>query len=41
MLALVLIFVAAAMFMVAERLFPGRPLPPSGGWYLRAALHNE
>jgi sterol desaturase/sphingolipid hydroxylase (fatty acid hydroxylase superfamily) len=40
MQALALIFVVAAMFMAWERLFPGRELPRSPGWYLRAACLN-
>lgn len=35
-----LIFAAAAVFLVLERIFPGRELPASPGWYLRAALLN-
>jgi sterol desaturase/sphingolipid hydroxylase (fatty acid hydroxylase superfamily) len=31
---------ATCLFLVAERLFPGRPLPPSPGWYARALLVN-
>jgi len=38
--ALALIFLAAAAFMFLERAFPGRALPASPGWYLRAALLN-
>lgn len=37
---LALIFLVAALFMVLERVFPGRALPASRGWYLRAALLN-
>jgi len=35
-----LIVVFTAIFFVWERLAPGRPLPASRGWYLRAALMN-
>ena len=35
-----LIFAGAAVFLVLERLLPGRVLPPSPGWYIRAALLN-
>jgi sterol desaturase/sphingolipid hydroxylase (fatty acid hydroxylase superfamily) len=37
---LALIFAFAAVFLLLERLFPGRELPNSPGWYLRAALLN-
>jgi sterol desaturase/sphingolipid hydroxylase (fatty acid hydroxylase superfamily) len=37
---LALIFGFAALFMLLERVFPGRELPHSQGWYLRAALLN-
>jgi sterol desaturase/sphingolipid hydroxylase (fatty acid hydroxylase superfamily) len=39
--ALALIFLAAFVFLVLERVFPGRALPASPGWYLRAALLNS
>lgn len=38
--ALVLIFSFAGLFMLLERLFPGRELPNAPGWYARAALLN-
>ena len=34
----ILIIVATSIFMTLERLFPGRELPNSKGWYLRAIL---
>jgi sterol desaturase/sphingolipid hydroxylase (fatty acid hydroxylase superfamily) len=37
---LVLIFVIAALFMILERVSPGRKLPHSSGWYARAVLLN-
>ena len=37
---LALIFLVAAAFMILERVFPGRALPMSRGWYFRAALLN-
>lgn len=37
---LVWIFIVAAVFLVVERVLPGRELPASPGWYLRAALLN-
>jgi sterol desaturase/sphingolipid hydroxylase (fatty acid hydroxylase superfamily) len=40
MYTLGLIFAIAAVFMVLERVFPGRALPHSRGWYVRAALLN-
>ncbi len=40
MQALALIFIVAAVFMAWECLFPGRELPRSPGWYLRAASLN-
>ena len=40
MLQLILIFVIGAVFLAAERLQPGRPLPQSRGWYVRALLLN-
>jgi sterol desaturase/sphingolipid hydroxylase (fatty acid hydroxylase superfamily) len=40
MYTLALIFAIAAAFMVLERLFPGRELPRSRGWYVRAVLLN-
>lgn len=35
-----LILVIASIFFVAERLFPGRALPHSSGWYGRAVFLN-
>lgn len=35
-----LLLVIVALFFVAERLVPGRELPRSGGWYLRAVFLN-
>lgn len=40
MLATLLIFGIALVFFAAERLFPGRDLPSSQGWYLRALFFN-
>lgn len=40
MSALLLIFVLAAVFMIWERLAPGRALPHSKGWYARALFLN-
>ena len=40
MTQLAIIFAVAAVFMTAERLWPGRELPNPGGWYMRAALLN-
>lgn len=40
MLPLALIFAIAGVFLILERLFPGRALPTSPGWYLRAATLN-
>jgi sterol desaturase/sphingolipid hydroxylase (fatty acid hydroxylase superfamily) len=37
---LTLIFGVGALFMLLEHLFPGRELPRSAGWYLRAAFLN-
>lgn len=34
------VFIFAAVFMLLERLFPGRVLPPSPGWYARAIFLN-
>jgi sterol desaturase/sphingolipid hydroxylase (fatty acid hydroxylase superfamily) len=31
---------ATTLFLVLERLFPGRPLPHSAGWYVRALTIN-
>ncbi|MHC4857156.1 MAG: sterol desaturase family protein [Planctomycetota bacterium] len=31
----ILLISATIIFLVAERVFPGRPLPHSAGWYLR------
>lgn len=39
-LPLALIFAFGLAFLAAERVFPGRSLPNSPGWYLRAALLN-
>jgi len=36
----ILVVVATAVFLVVERLYPGRDLPKAGGWYLRALLVN-
>lgn len=38
--AMVLIFLFAAVVLTLERLFPGRELPRSRGWYFRAVLLN-
>jgi sterol desaturase/sphingolipid hydroxylase (fatty acid hydroxylase superfamily) len=38
--AIALIFAFAVLFMMAEHRFPGRELPQSRGWYVRAALLN-
>lgn len=35
-----LILLIAAIFFVAERIFPGRELPHSSGWYVRAVFLN-
>lgn len=40
LLPAMLIGVATLLFLVAERLLPGRRLPESPGWYARAALLN-
>jgi sterol desaturase/sphingolipid hydroxylase (fatty acid hydroxylase superfamily) len=40
MTPLVLIFVMAAVFLLAERWAPGRALPHAPGWHARAALLN-
>lgn len=40
MIPAVLIVVATATFFALERAAPGRPLPPSAGWYVRAGLLN-
>ena len=32
--------VSTALFLLAERIFPGRTLPASSGWYLRALAIN-
>ncbi len=37
---LLLIFAAATAFLCLERVFPGRGLPESPGWYARAAILN-
>lgn len=36
----ILVIGATAMFLVLERAFPGRELPNSRGWYVRALLVN-
>lgn len=36
----ILVIVSTAIFLVLERLFPGRELPHSKGWYLRVLLIN-
>jgi sterol desaturase/sphingolipid hydroxylase (fatty acid hydroxylase superfamily) len=38
--AIYLVFAIAAFLFIAERVFPGRELPHSSGWYLRAVLLN-
>src|SRR5256885_7265641 len=35
-----LVMVSTLIFLVLERIFPGRELPHSKGWYLRAILVN-
>jgi sterol desaturase/sphingolipid hydroxylase (fatty acid hydroxylase superfamily) len=40
MIQLLVIALAATAFMIVERLFPGRDLPNSRGWYMRAVLLN-
>jgi sterol desaturase/sphingolipid hydroxylase (fatty acid hydroxylase superfamily) len=40
MVPVALIIAATACFFVAERMFPGRALPESPGWYARAAFLN-
>jgi len=35
-----MVVVATAIFMLLERMFPGRSLPDSRGWYVRALLIN-
>jgi sterol desaturase/sphingolipid hydroxylase (fatty acid hydroxylase superfamily) len=35
-----LVIAATIVFLALERVFPGRKLPPSKGWYLRAILVN-
>jgi sterol desaturase/sphingolipid hydroxylase (fatty acid hydroxylase superfamily) len=37
---LILIFIAGAIFLTVERIIPGRELPHSSGWYMRAVLLN-
>ena len=37
---MVVIFAAAALCMIVERLMPARPLPPSPGWWLRVVALN-
>ncbi|MCB2408743.1 sterol desaturase family protein [Hymenobacter lucidus] len=36
----ILIFLSTLMFFILERRFPGRELPETKGWYLRAVLMN-
>jgi len=36
----VLVMVATAVFLILERLYPGRDLPKARGWYFRALLVN-
>jgi sterol desaturase/sphingolipid hydroxylase (fatty acid hydroxylase superfamily) len=36
----VLVIVFTAIFLILERVFPGRDLPKSKGWYWRALLMN-
>jgi sterol desaturase/sphingolipid hydroxylase (fatty acid hydroxylase superfamily) len=36
----ILTLVVTAVFLIAERIFPGRELPNSKGWYLRVLLIN-
>ncbi len=36
----ILLICATIIFLVAERVFPGRPLPHSAGWYLRCLSIN-
>ena len=36
----VLVVVATIIFLILERLFPGRELPKAKGWYWRALLVN-
>jgi hypothetical protein len=38
--AMTLIVIFAIFFVYAERLFPGRELPHSRGWYARAIFLN-
>lgn len=40
MLAMALIFVLGFLFLIRERIAPGRTLPHSTGWYARAVLLN-
>lgn len=40
MTPLLLIFLFGALFIILERVFPGRGLPQSRGWYLRAVFLN-
>ena len=35
-----LIIVSTSLFLIAERIFPGRKLPNSTGWYLRCLSIN-
>src|SRR2546423_14816801 len=35
-----LVIVSTMVFLALERVFPGRTLPPSKGWYTRAILVN-
>lgn len=36
----ILVIIATVLFLICERLFPGRQLPESKGWYLRALFVN-
>src|SRR5688500_19761567 len=36
----ILTLVVTALFLIAERVFPGRELPNSKGWYFRVLLIN-
>ena len=36
----ILVLVATVIFLVLERMFPGRELPKARGWYWRALLVN-
>ena len=39
-LSTIMIIISTALFLILERLFPGRKLPNSTGWYFRAILIN-